>query len=58
MNQKMSCSFDHTERQRQSQWQQPMLVYGDAWEWVWDRFSSITIDQHWPLTLLLGVVIP
>ena len=23
-----------------------MLVYDDAWEWVWDRFSSVTIDQH------------
>ena len=40
-----------------------MLVYGDAWEWVWDRFSSVTIDQHCmtlPMTLqlTLGVGIP
>ena len=45
-------SYNHTERQRQ----RLMLVYGDDWEWVWDRFSSVTIDQHWPLTL--GVIIP
>ena len=61
-------SYKHNERQRwrqqQRQHQQPMLVYGDACEWVWDRFSSITTDQHWMLTLLLtlpsplGVVIP
>ena len=29
-------SYNHTERQR------PMLVYGDAWEWGRDRFSSVT----------------
>ena len=34
----LSCK--HTKRQRQ------MLVYGDAWEWFWDRFSSVTIDQY------------
>ena len=32
-----------------------MQVYGNAWDWVWDRFSSVTIDQHYslPLTLIL-----
>ena len=38
-----------------------MLVNGDTWEWVWDQFSIVTIDQHWllplPLTLTLGVFI-
>ena len=29
-----------------------MLVYGDAREWIWDQFSSVTIDQ---LTLTLRV---
>ena len=24
-----------------------IYIYCDAWEWVWDRFSSVTIDQHW-----------
>ena len=23
-----------------------MLVYGDAWEWVWDRFSSVTMHSN------------
>ena len=48
-------SLKHTEPQWQWQWQRqrPMLVNGDTWEWVWDQFSSITIDQHWPLTLPL-----
>ena len=56
----LALSLTHTECQRQRQ--RPMLVYGYYWEGVWDRFSSITIDQHWPLTLLLpltlGVGIP
>ena len=49
--------YDHTkqQQQRQWQWQQPMLVYSEAWKWVWYQFSSVTIDQHWPLTF--GVVI-
>ena len=34
----------YSERQRQRQ--RPILVNGDTWEWVWDRFSSVTIDQH------------
>ena len=51
-------SYNHTEGQRQQQRQRPMLVYGDAWKSVPDKFPSVTIDQHWPLTLTLGVVIP
>ena len=31
----------------------PMQVDGDAWEWGMERLSSVTIDQHWSLTLLL-----
>ena len=31
------------KRQRQSH---IMLVYGDAWEWVWDRFSSVTMYSN------------
>ena len=50
----MWLNLKHTERQRQ----RPMLVYGDAWERVWDRSSSVTMDQHWTLSLTLGVVIP
>ena len=47
--------FTHTQ---QRQW--PMRVNGDTWEWVWDRFSSVTIHKHWllPLPLTLGVVRP
>ena len=55
----LTLSYEHTEHQRQ----RPMLVNGDTWEWIWDRFSSVTIEQHqWrlPLTLplTLGVGIP
>ena len=32
-----------------------MLVNGDAWEWFWDRYSSVTIDQHWPVTLAVDI---
>ena len=61
-----SLSYNPTEHQhqRQRQWQRQrqrqMLVYGDAWKLVPDPFPSITIDQNWPLTLMLmfGVVIP
>ena len=45
--------YTHAERQRQQQ--RPMLVNGDTWEWIWDQFSSVTIDQHRPLPLALGV---
>ena len=46
--QKSLLSYKHTERQRS------MLVNGDAWKSVPD-FQSVTIDQHWPLTLKLGL---
>ena len=49
-------SYKHTERQHQRQ--RPMLANGDASEWVWDRFSNVTIDQHWSLLLTLSVGIP
>ena len=45
--------FTQIERQRQRQW--PMPVYGDASKSIPDPFPSVTIDQHWPLTLPLGV---
>ena len=36
-----------------------MQVNGDAWEWVWDRFLSVTMHSNGtlplPLTLPLGV---
>ena len=35
-----------------------MRIGGGAWELVWDRFSSVTIDMHWmtlPLTVKLDV---
>ena len=41
--------YPHRQRQRQ----RPMLVYGDAWKFIPDTFPSITIDQHWLLTLTL-----
>ena len=48
----------HTEQQRQ----RLIQVNGDAWEWVWDPFSSGTIHSNetlpLPLTLPLGVFIP
>ena len=39
----LSCHYKllrckHTERQR------PMLVYGDAWEWVWDHRLAFAAD--------------
>ena len=35
-------------------------VYGVAWEWIWDRFSSVTMHFNGtvPLPLILGVFIP
>ena len=43
-----------TERQPQ----RPMLFYANGWEWVWDRFASVTIDQHRSLTLSLPLTLP
>ena len=28
------------------QYQHHIMVYGDAWEWDWDQFWGVTIDQH------------
>ena len=39
------------------QWQWPMPVNGYTLEWVWDQFSSLTIDEHWPLPLTLSVFV-
>ena len=46
----------HTERQRQ----RLIQVNGDAWEWVWDPFSSGTMhsNETLPLTLPLGLFTP
>ena len=45
----LTLSYKHTERQRQRQ--RPMLVNGDTWEWVCDRFSSVPMTSigycHW-----------
>ena len=30
-------------------------IHSDTWERVWNQFSSVTIYQHWLLTLTLGV---
>ena len=48
----------HTERQRQRQRQRLIQVNGDAWEWVWDPFSSGTMHSNETLPLPLGVFIP
>ena len=47
-------SYTHTERQ----WQEPMIVDGDAWKSIPDPFPSVTIDQHWLLPLTPGVGTP
>ena len=35
-------------------------AYGDAWEWIWDRFWSVTMyfNGMVPLPLPLGVFMP
>ena len=43
----------HTERQRQHQRQRLIQVNGDAWEWVWDPFSSGTMHSNETLPLML-----
>ena len=50
-------SYKHTKRQRQL-WS--FAAYHDAWEWVWDRFWSVTMYSNGtlPLRLTRGVVMP
>ena len=38
----LTLSYEHTERQRL------MQVNGDAWEWVWDPFWSVTMHFNGP----------
>ena len=48
----------HTERQAAVAAADLHWVYGDAWEWVWDRFWSVTIHSNGTLPLPLMLDMP